>query len=387
MVSRRKSWVLLVVALLVAWLVRLLLDVERPTRSTEAEASAATPARDARPTRPLETSLPEPARAAVNGRVSLPTGPPPASVPPRAAAPALRPDRSAVFVSVLDARGRPAPDVTVGLSNAFLEPADPADRSGIPARWMPIDEGVTDAGGGVELRYLAPEPLELAGLRMRIAPLLAFDELPAFETELAQLPPPTVVLRLPPTGSIRVRVEPAELATRAKASVEAVIGERLLRRIAVTEGVALFALVELGHEVELRLTTATMGNRPSRRVVRGPEAPDEIVDATLVLDAWPTLRFCVNDELGRPLPNSSFSARIHHGKLSPQAGSAKTDDRGVAEFVVYGAARNEDVRELLVWSTSPPRLARLWLPEVLETPTELGNITLHRVAPDSVPPP
>ena len=76
-----------------------------------------------------------------------------------------------------------------------------------------------------------------------------------------------------------------------------------------------------------------------------------------------------------------------HGRLSPQPGNARTDENGEAEFVVYGYARNEDAREFLLWSTSPPRFAQLWLPEVLETPTELGNITLRRVSPASVPPP
>jgi hypothetical protein len=105
------------------------------------------------------------------------------------------------------------------------------------------------------------------------------------------------------------------------------------------------------------------------------------------MDAWPTLRFRVCDEAGQPLANAAFSVRIHHGKLSPQPGTARTDEYGAAEFVVYGYARNEDAREFLLWSTSPPRFAQLWLPEVLETPTELGNITLRRVSPARVPPP
>jgi hypothetical protein len=33
------------------------------------------------------------------------------------------------------------------------------------------------------------------------------------------------------------------------------------------------------------------------------------------------------------------------------------------------------------------RTEEVWLPEVLETPTELGPVTLRPVAPGSVPPP
>jgi len=54
--------------------------------------------------------------------------------------------------------------------------------------------------------------------------------------------------------------------------------------------------------------------------------------------------------------------------------------------VVLGQARNDDPRELLLWTLAPPRFAQAWLPDVLGTPTELGTLTLRPAAPGSVPP-
>lgn len=389
MVSRRRSVALLVCLVLAGLLVRVLLKVEQPVRDS-GRSPAEVPAQpEARSTEPLRTAV-HPAHSddVPNERESLPASPAQLPAPPRAP----EPDMSKVLVSVLDARGRPAAGVPVGVWTFFVERDSDEGQGGSSnsarARSMSLGDGVTDATGSVELRYVAPSPDELAEVRTRIAPLLELDELPAFDSKLGELPPAAVVLRLPPAGSIRVQVEPAELATTARASVEAIFAGRLLRRsAAVIEGEAHFPFVELGHEIELRLSTAAMENRPARMVVHGPATPDEIVAVKLVLEPWPMLRFRVCDETGRPLPNASFSVRIHHGRLSPQPGNAKTDANGETEFVVYGDARNEDARELLIWSLSPPRLAHLWLPQFLEAPTELGNITLQRVAPGSVPPP
>ena len=392
MVSRRTSVALMATVLIVALLLRSLLEVERPARAPGASRPEAPRAPDDRPAELLDApALPSVPEARASERQSLPTGSAPAAtVEPRTEARSSARETGSVLVSVLDAHGRPAPGVPVGLSTHLDDP-DPSEERSSPAlervRWFPGDQGVTDANGSVELHYFAPTALELAHFRTLLAPQLAFEELPTLETRPGELPPPVVVLRLPPTGSVRVRVEPVELVAEADASVEAVIDGHLRRNVPVTDGEALFAFVELGREIELRLLTAALANRPGKVVVRGPEIPGEVVEAKLVVAAWPTLRFRVCDEAGQPLANAAFSVRIHHGRLSPQPGNARTDENGETEFVVYGNARNEDARELLLWSTSPPRLAQVWLPEVLATPTELGNVTLRRVSPASVPPP
>jgi hypothetical protein len=304
----------------------------------------------------------------------------------------LASEMGSVLVSVLDANGLPAAGLPIGLWTKVDDPAEdsaPAEerRGHGVIRRVPTDQGVTDANGSVVLNYPMPTGLELPYFHTRIEPQLAFQEHSRSETGPGELPAPVVILRLPPTGTVHVSVVPAELAVRYASSVEARIDGQLGRDAPVVEGEALLAFVELGRTLELQLTTAAMENRKRKTSVRGPEVPGEVVEVGLTLDIWPTLRFRAGDEAGRPLAHATLAARIHHGRLWPQPGSARTDADGVAEFVVYGDARNDDAREFLLWSLSPPRLAQVWLPEVLETPTELGNITLQRVTPGSVPPP
>jgi len=192
---------------------------------------------------------------------------------------------------------------------------------------------------------LLPEPVEVAIDR---------DDIPA----------EVVVLRLPPTGEVEVRVldtagDPMAdgdawvILAPAQALEYASIDEiRFLRGRpqAIQRGAALFPFVGLGMRLQASGWRES-GDTPTEVVGPGPNAPDERVELTLCFDANdPILLGRLLYHNGEPCAGQGISYTLHHyaeGGARSSGGRFRTDEAGRFEVVlVEDTDPDWDVREI-----------------------------------------
>lgn len=257
-------------------------------------------------------------------------------------------------VEVVDAALAPAPRVPIARRDA--------SRDGTYIEIVPTD----DAG-----RVVFPH----AGLRISAAnpkPEIEVSvNLPLLEKLSRQVDPETAPLEpvrftLPAAGSLAVRVLDAKRAPVADGTnvdmalilpgesrdVSPFARQDRIRASRPTRlGVALFEHVELGVDLEVRVTGETSEPK-ARDVVAGPKAPGETVEATLVIGVdHPVLVFRAVDEAGAPLSREKLELHSTFRSANmANSGNAftTTDDDGVFEHALPARFLDGDKRTLRV---------------------------------------
>jgi carboxypeptidase family protein len=280
-------------------------------------------------------------------------------------------------VRVVDAQGAPVGGVEVQLLARKLDERDFGP---------PRAAGTSRADGHAELDLTAfrqERRPDARGWQQRLQAWAPFAALPSLELG-AELPAEVVMLRLPPSGSIAVKVDGAERAL-PEACVEllapALVGQAQLAslRAPIVDGQALFPAV--GLRLALQLRVRARGFRPLPPLeLRGPSVACERVSATLELGAeWPRAALFAVDEHGDPLANQCFHGWVD-GPMPPPSlePSPRSDARGRLVFHVPGEPLPGETRRLCLRPADlgpfPP--TTLALPAALEpgVVTELGTL-------------
>lgn len=211
--------------------------------------------------------------------------------------------------------------------------------------------------------------------------------------------PPTEPIRftLPAVGSLSVRVLDSKRSPVADGtSVDMTVvlpgesrdvspfsrGDRIRASARTAGGTALFEHVDVGVDLEIRVTGETSEPK-ARDVVAGPKAPGELVEATLVLGVdHPVLVFRAVDEAGAPLPNEKLT--LHSAFRSTNisnSGSAfaTTDEAGVFEHELPTRFVEGDERSLRVEARGGEIGTLVDLSRFFEPgPNDMGDIPLVR---------
>lgn len=315
-----------------------------------------------------EASLPQPRAYADQRReASVSTGP--VAHEGRARAldlPDATPARGdALRVDVVDSAGRPAAGVSIAFGTV---------SSSGPGAFEARLRACTDAAGSawIELPALAAaratDPSDGA-LRLR-AEILA-EPVPEVVLAPQVVAARHAVLRLPPTGSVRLEVAggsdtPAAVrfTVWARAAGTARDVEPLPRRIPAPGGVALLEHVGIG--LELRVTAVIDGDgaRAERVAGSGPRFQGEERTILVPLGApWPTVLARVLDEHGDVLRNVLLGAEVRWsrpeatplwGSEASQALRIRTDDDGRVRLPIRGTVAGGYARRLVL--THPARV-------------------------------
>jgi len=303
--------------------------------------------------------------------------PPPVPLPARGA-PAPPPPSGELEVLVRDERGQPVAGIALDLElrtvpyssgpSQALPPTDADGRARIPLAWFAAPSWAVES-----YAY---------SLRARV-PL---RELPRIEFGSRTPGPGLVVLTLPMSGRVRVRVlDPQGAPVEDGAGVYAVLrgsgADSVPTSAEVRAGLAELPWVPLDATLELRAAYDDKRAESARLVLAGPTLPGEIMEGELRLgESWPTLRFRVLDERGMPLSTASLALRVALPPLSPQFGRATSSPEGWVEFQLLERqlVRAERLLELSV-QQPVPRWGELVLPYELVrgAPTELGDVFLR----------
>ena len=258
-----------------------------------------------------------------------------------------------VIAEVADASGRPAPRVPIGI------------HWGTGSE-IPVSVEETGADGRARFQHVGLE-LVLSNL----AEIVLSVNLPLVEMlgrNIGREAPPAEPIRfqLPPLGVVEALVLDARRAPVADGTaVELGLvrpGEardvspfsrrgrtRLSRQTA--GGKASFEHVEVGHEVELLVRSATSGVSATE-FFPGPRLEGQLVEHTLVLGLdYPVLIFRAVDETRQPLSRERLALRAHFRssfKIHEDQSEVTTDEQGRFQFDLPSQFLEGDRRTLLV---------------------------------------
>lgn len=228
---------------------------------------------------------------------------------------------------------------------------------GAPAEGAPVEvrsyetltgktklRGASDERGVATFAHVLARPLPVTS-----SDVVAFGGLldASFEVALdpRALPADPIVLRLPPTGGVEVRVragddtnsfEPGSVNVSRAVGAEGELPSQLSRRSTVSarlvDGSAFVDWVEIG--MELDVSVATSGaTHPTTVRARGPVAAGEVVRVEVTLGAdHPILRLRVVDATGAPIMDAKVRTTVLTqllGVSSSDVVQPKTDAAGV----------------------------------------------------------
>ncbi len=266
-----------------------------------------------------------------------------------------------VRVLLLDDDDRPVPGETISLQRVLPEdPGDPddlervvTDASGIAA--LPRDRIVENAARFALMGFAFDHRVALDG---------PFEDPPS-----APVPSPpdgeTIVLRLPPCGTLAVRVvdhegAPVDGATVASWSRPAGADddmrfERSWNHIRGSEGgVATYEHVGLG--LEFRLSVSAIGTRGTSLAEPGPTTPGEVVE--------------LRAQLGEPLP--WLTGRVLDADGEPVEESFHVDVRPIALSEGPDAQESDEGWWFAVRTDADGRFRQAVLPELVPAGSELA---------------
>ncbi len=248
-------------------------------------------------------------------------------IPPQGWVIELEVDRR-LQVRVVDALGQPAIGAYVGL-RVLDEKGAP--RRSDAARRVEGPEASADFGHALAwLRSVGPM-FGATISRCRVVAMVPGGEGPHVDLDVAEVPSQPVVLRLPPTGRIAVRLLHEGRVCRDGVSVSAWRGGMMDREPAEVlrvpfddDGWARLPCVALGGEF---VVAAQLGSGAVREVVQAPLGRDQEVRVELSTAALYLLRGQFFGADGRPVTNTAVRAELQCDMVH-EHGSFESDEQG-----------------------------------------------------------
>ena len=295
--------------------------------------------------------------------------------------------RAEIQVEVRDAAGRPAAGVPLGLVLV--------DDSGLTGVSFPVQRTRTDAQGRARLGNLEQAFRVRRNRALELRVLAPFEEPPGLRLDPQTLPADTVVLELPPSGSVVAEVldengRPADdgvsvdLAIHREAGAARFLpaGRPGMAPEAVQDGRARFPWVGLGLDL---VASARLPAHPAPTETRfqGPSAPGEEVTVRVQAETggvWLTGR--ILDPEGKPVRRERLrvTLALESGFGSSRTGSrVRTDGEGRFRYALDTEGGLPEARRRLEFRRGPrgPRVTVELAPTLPPGTHDLGDLILR----------
>lgn len=290
---------------------------------------------------------------------------------------------TALEVLVQDGRGAPVPGVTLGIQR-------------IEQTWgrsFSSRKRATDADGHARFPHIGLDAA-LSRERFGVRAVGVLGAPAAVEIDPAALPDGPVVIEVPSTGVVDVRVLAGELVSEIEGRDASLLfdsgveDERLSFwtrpesiEVSIEGGRARFPHVALGRDLIVEVGSS-FGGAASRLRLHGPTRPGQVVEATLTLGRdHPVLRAQVRDASGRALAGHEVRWRVE-GVGPDMDNQARTAADGVLELHLAARAASGTGRKLSLDVSSRDGLdgglAQVELPDELSLGVnELGEVRVE----------